>query len=148
MPPSVPERPWLLDLNRVLSPPVALLALLLAGCGQAEREQTPQPKLPRALATELAARSDRVAARLAADDPCSARADAEALQHQVIAAVNERRVPARYLEELTSAVNALVDSIVCVFPEGNVKDDDRVKPLGRSAQDARNLAEWLRANSR
>jgi len=105
--------------------------------------------LSRALATDFAARSDQVAARLEANDPdpCGARAEAEALQQRVIAAVNERRVPARYQEELTSAVNVLADSIACVPPQDK-DDDDRVKPGGRSAQDARDLAEWLGANSR
>lgn len=115
-----------------------LLALLLAGCGGGEREQAPQPKLSRPLATQLAARSDRVAARLEANDPCGARAEAEALQQQAIAAVNERRIPTRYLEELTSAVNALAVSIVCVSPppqseedEDDAEDDDEGKGKGK-----------------
>jgi hypothetical protein len=40
-------------------------------------------------------------------------AEAEALQEQTIQVVNERRVPPRYQEELTSAVNSLVASIEC-----------------------------------
>jgi hypothetical protein len=38
------------------------------------------------------------------------------LQEQTIAALNEGRVPARYQEELTSSVNALLASIECTPP--------------------------------
>ena len=48
------------------------LVVLLAGCGgggQAERTP-PQPKLPGAVARQLAARADRIAFRLDAGDTC------------------------------------------------------------------------------
>ena len=130
---------------------VALLALLLAACGETEREQAPQPRLPPALATELAALTDRVAARLAAGDRCGARSGAERLQQATIAAINEQIVPARFLEELTSEVNALAASIDCRPPKktraasppdgGQATDAD-------AAADARRLAEWLRTGAR
>jgi hypothetical protein len=120
---------------------VALLALLLAGCGGTEREQAPQPQLPARLAAELATRSDEVAARLEANDSCGARTEAEVLLRQTIAAVNERRIPPRYQEELTGSVNALLASITC-----------EASPLPSSSGEdqqgnARELADWLRANS-
>lgn len=68
------------------------------------------------MAESLAARSDAVADRLEAGDECAARAEAEALQAATIAAVNDRRVPRRYQEELLGSVNALVESIECVPP--------------------------------
>jgi len=104
---------------------VAALALLLAGCVGTEREQAPQPELPAALAAQLATRSEQVAASLDGNDPCRARAEAEALQQQTIAAVNDGRVPARYQEELTSSVNALVASIVCTpSPDDDAEEED------------------------
>jgi hypothetical protein len=94
----------------------ALLLVAFAGCGgDGEREQA-APPLPRQLAADLARQSDVVAERLEANDPCAALSEAEALQQQTIAAVNDGLVPPRYQEELTSAVNSLRASIECVPP--------------------------------
>ena len=57
-----------------------------------------------------------VARRLESGNACSARAEAEALQADTIAAVNAGRIPARYQEDLVSSVAVLVDSIECVPP--------------------------------
>lgn len=107
---------------------IALLVLLVAaGCGGGEREPDATPKLPPGLAATLAERSDSVAALLQANDPCAARLEAEGLQADTIAAVNDRRVPPRYQEELTGSVSALVASIECVPPPGDANgegDDD------------------------
>ena len=107
-----------------------MLALaLLAGCGGEEREQQ-APKLPRAVAADLAARSESVATRLEEDDPCGARSEAQRLQADTIDAVNDRRIPRRYQEELLASVNALADSIECTPPpppvanDGEGEDDD------------------------
>lgn len=84
-------------------------ALLLAGCGGERRQQpAPQPKLPRAVAQQLAARSSRVAERLRANDRCGALAEATQLQRDVIQAINAQRVPSRLQEPLQSATNSLV----------------------------------------
>jgi hypothetical protein len=92
---------------------LALCCALLAGaCGGEERTQAPQ--LPGALAERLAARSDTVADRLDGGDSCAARAEAEALQAETIQAVNDRRVPPRFQEELLASVTALLDEIECV----------------------------------
>jgi len=98
----------------------ALVAFLaVAGCGGEEgggdggERAQPTAKLPQAVADDLARRSDVVAERLEANDPCGALAEAEGLQAQTIQVVNEGRVPPRYQEELTSAVNSLVASIDC-----------------------------------
>jgi hypothetical protein len=90
-------------------------ALLASGCGGGDGGEQEQAtaKLPQPVADDLARRSDVVAGRLEANDPCGALAEAEALQEQTIQVVNEGRVPPRYQEELTSAVNSLVASIDC-----------------------------------
>lgn len=97
-------------------------ALLAAGCGSEERAAKPQ--LPGALAERLASRSDAVADRLDRGDACAARAEAEALQAETIAAVNERRVPQAFQEELLGSVTALVESIECVPPPPAAEEDD------------------------
>ena len=106
-----------------------LLAAAAAGCGGSE--PVPPPSLPAALAADLAARSDAVAQRLEAGDGCGARAEADALQADAIAAVNAGRVPARYQEELVSSVAVLVASVECVPPPVADEDDDEGKDRGK-----------------
>ena len=90
-------------------------ALCLSGCGSGpDHRAAPPPKLPPAVASDLAARSDQVARALAAGDACRAAGLARQLQQQTIAAVNAHRVPAVFQEEITSTVNDLVGRITCV----------------------------------
>jgi hypothetical protein len=100
---------------------------VVAGCGGDGREQS-VPTLPAAVASELASRSDAVAAKLEADDPCGALADAESLQQEAIAAIDAGRVPRRYQEELTAAVGSLAASITCTIPppvpDAGAEDED------------------------
>jgi hypothetical protein len=101
---------------------------VVAGCGGDGREQS-APTLPAAVASELATRSDAVAAKLEADDPCGALADAESLQQEAIAAIDAGRVPRRYQEELTAAVDSLATSISCTItapqaPDAAAEDED------------------------
>lgn len=86
-----------------------------AACGGSDgNEARPaEPRLPRALAADLAARSDRVADSLAAGDDCGAATQAEALRTAVLAAINERRVPPELQEELSGAANGLVSRVEC-----------------------------------
>jgi hypothetical protein len=88
--------------------------LLCAGCGGGRAPKpAPPPHLPRALAQTWSREAQAVAAALDAGDACTARQRSQQLQREVIAAVNAERVPARLLEPLTSAVNALPERIVC-----------------------------------
>jgi hypothetical protein len=94
----------------------ALLALAVAGCGghgHAHASAPPRPKLPRALAGQLAAASDEIARALTAGDGCGARRSAQHLQQQTIRAINGGRVPAAFQETLQSAVNDLAARIHC-----------------------------------
>jgi hypothetical protein len=72
--------------------------------------------LPAAIAADLAARSDRVAAALAAGDTCAAAAQAGQLRGRVVAAINAGRVPAPLQEDVAGAANSLVERIRCVPP--------------------------------
>jgi len=108
-----------------------VLVLLAVGCGVEE------PGLPNDLAAQLIASSDSAAARLESGEPCAGHTEVKALQAGVIEAVNSGRVPGDLQEELLGHVNALLDVTSCPPIPGN--DDP--------AEDARNLSEWLRANS-
>jgi hypothetical protein len=107
-------------------------ALLLAGCGGGDDRPTPvRPKLPAALAAQLAERSDRVATALAAGDSCAAQAEATALQQQTVQAINARRVPTALQEDLSGSVNDLVARIQCVHPQPpDERDDDENRGKG------------------
>ena len=88
------------------------------------------------LAADLALSTDAVGDRLDAGDPCGAKSVSVQLQADAIAAVNARRVPEDLQEELLSSVTALVESIQC--PSGTRE---------QIADEARELAAWLRENS-
>lgn len=100
--------------------PIAVVlgtAAVLAGCGAHSRGAAPpQPKLPRALVQQLAARSDDIARKLDARDDCGALSAAQQLQQDTIAAINERRVPPALQEPLSGAANDLVRRIQCTAP--------------------------------
>jgi hypothetical protein len=93
----------------------AAVALVLSGCGATEHAARPlPPALPHAVASDLAATSDEVAAALAAGDSCRALTLAHGLQAQTIAAINAHRVPAGLQEQLSATVNGLVARVRCV----------------------------------
>ena len=83
-----------------------------------------------------------MAARLDARDACGARAEAERLQADTIAAINAGRVPTPYQEELGAAVSALLGSIECT-PAPTTGPDAGSSPV----EEARNLSAWLKENS-
>jgi hypothetical protein len=96
---------------------VVVATAVLAGCGSSGGRPSPAPpKLPRALAAQLAQRSDNVAAALDAGNPCGALDQASRLQQDTIRAINEGRVPGPLLENLSSTVSDLVGRIKCIPP--------------------------------
>lgn len=105
----------------------AIAALLLAGgCGGGAEQAAPPPRpaIEPAVAEELAARSDEIAALLEHGDVCSAAARADELQAQVIAAINAGAVPPRFQEELSAKANELVDTVNCAPPEEDEDEDE------------------------
>jgi hypothetical protein len=115
---------------------IAIAAVVvLAGCGESGKRSAPRPTgIPTQLASNLAARSDAVAERLAANDGCGALAAAKQLQQQTIAAVNARRIPARFQEPLLGAANDLVLRIHCApppTPAAGADDDEHGKEKGK-----------------
>ena len=105
-----------------------LLVFLASGCGGEEHG------LSNDLAEPLAARSEAVASEIEAGDACGARAEAEALQAGVIAAVNDGDVPQELQEELLGSVTALLDAIECEPPTA----------AESAAGEARRVADLLR----
>jgi hypothetical protein len=104
-------------------------ALCLAGCGSGtpERRAAPAPSLPAPLAATLAQQSDKVAAALDAGDSCTALTEARRLQEDTIEAINERRVPAAFQEQLVSTVGDLVARIECVPHEDEGRGEGKGK---------------------
>jgi hypothetical protein len=101
-------------------------ALLLAGCGGGDANQTePSPRPPRIpadVAQRLAAEADLIAS--AQPGSCAARAAAARLQAEALEAIQTHRMPPRYQEPLMSAANGLVARLsVCAEPTR--KDDEK-----------------------
>jgi hypothetical protein len=88
----------------------------------------PPPTLSHSLGTSLAARSDAVAAALAAGDSCGALTLAHRLQQQTIAAINGGHVGAALQEQLLSSVNSLVTRVDCVPAPAVQQPTPRVEP--------------------
>ena len=104
-------------------------AFCLAGCGSgSEQRAAPQPKLPAAVASALASRSDEVAQALAGGDDCRALSLSQQLRQETIAAINAGRVPGAFQEHLGSTVGDLVSRIQCVPP---AKPHDNGKHKGK-----------------
>jgi hypothetical protein len=97
-----------------------LLAVAFAGCGGdgngGGETQEAAPALPRPLAERLAEQSEAVADALAAGDTEAAKAAAEKLRSDVIAAVNADQVPPELQEELGNAVNVLAEDVAAMAP--------------------------------
>jgi hypothetical protein len=113
-------------------------ALCLSACGGGgERHATPPPTLSRTVARSLAARTDAVAAALAAGDSCRAARLARQLQQQTIASINRGAVAPALQEPLSGAVNDLVARVVCVPPPAPAapKEHGHGKHKGHDKQD-------------
>ena len=106
--------------------------MALSACGGATSEPPPAPKLPRDVASLLAAQSEEVAVALESRACKQARARAAGLRGDAIAAVNSGRVPETLQEPLLAAVNELeADVATCVPPAPAgppaAPDDDEAK---------------------
>jgi hypothetical protein len=121
--------------------PLVVVCALAAGCGSSTQtvERKPAPKLPRALAAQLAGESDAIAAAVESGDACRAQELGASLRAHTTATIGH--VPARYRESLSSGVNAVVTQLpACVHvspahagdedEDGNGKGHDK-KPKGR-----------------
>jgi hypothetical protein len=95
---------------------LAAAALGLAACGSQSSHLVDAPRLPRAVAASLAARSDALAAALRRNDACTAQSEARALERQARAAVSAGRVPVVYRARLLEAVGRLAGRVPRCLP--------------------------------
>jgi hypothetical protein len=107
-------------------------ALALAGCGGGADPEPAPPALPRALAQDLAAQAEQIAATFAAGDVCGAAGQADELKDAATAAVDAGRVPAAMRQELLATVEVLVNEINCPPPEPPpAEEEDECEELER-----------------
>ena len=105
----------------------AFACVAAAGCGggdaEPERRSEP-PKIPSAVANELAERSEAVADKMDAGDVCGAALEADALEDRVEELIAAGDIPRRYRGELHSEAIWLRDEINCPDPPAPPEDDE------------------------
>jgi hypothetical protein len=106
------------------------LAIALAGCGHSTKTSAQEPALPRAVANDLAAKSDQIAAALDSGDVCGAAALADRLEDAVDAAVSSGRVPPAFQNELEQTATGLQNEVNC--EEQKQDDKGKGKKKGQS----------------
>jgi len=99
------------------------LAIALAGCGDSTRTSAQEPAFPRAVANDLAAKSDQIADALDSGDRCGAAGLADRLKDAVEAAVSNGQVPPAFQDELEQTATELQNAFNCE----EKKDDDKGK---------------------
>jgi hypothetical protein len=112
----------------------ALAALLIAGgCGGGgtDAEPPPRPAIERATAEALASTSDSIADALDAGDVCTAAGRADDLNAQVIEAINAKKIPPAFQEDVLSRAQELVNSVNCPPPPEEDEDEDEDKEKER-----------------
>jgi hypothetical protein len=107
------------------------LAITLAGCGGSARTSAQEPALPRAVAKDLAAKSDQIANALDSGDVCGAASLADRLKDAVDAAVSNGRVPPAFQDELEQTATDLQNEVNCE----EQKQDDKDKGKGKKGHD-------------
>jgi hypothetical protein len=97
---------------------VAVAVLAASACGSQSHVQGQRAaRLPRAVATSLAVRSDALAGALRRGDGCAARIQMHGLERQTRLAIAAGRVPAAYRTRLQAAVDDLAGRMPnCVPP--------------------------------
>jgi hypothetical protein len=111
--------------------------LAVAGCGGGGGDAAPPPgpAIDRATAEQLASTSDAIADALDGGDVCGAAGLADDLNAQVIAAINLRKIPPAFLEDLQARANELVNTINCPRPADENGDDEKSKKHKKKNKD-------------
>jgi hypothetical protein len=99
------------------------LAIALAGCGDSTRTSAQEQAVPRAVANDLAAKSDQIADALDSGDVCGAARLADQLKSAVEAAVSGGQVPPAFQHELERTATDLQNQVNCE----DKKQDDKGK---------------------
>ncbi|HEV3408483.1 MAG TPA: hypothetical protein VG079_07355 [Gaiellaceae bacterium] len=111
----------------------AFAGLALAACGGGEPEperRSEPPRIPSAVADELAERSDAVADKISAGDLCGAAHEADALEDRAEELIAAGEIPRRYRAELRSEAVWLRDRVNCPPPpppQEDEKEDEEEK---------------------
>jgi hypothetical protein len=107
------------------------LAVVLAACGGEGSNATAEsPSLPRAVANDLAGRSDQIADALDGGDVCGAAHLADELKDAVDAAIAGGQVPSAFQAELERTATDLQNQVNCEQEhgdEGNEEGKDKKK---------------------
>ena len=106
----------------------AFVSLALVACGGGEPEperRSEPPRIPSAVANELAERSDAVADKIDAGDICGAARDADALEDRVEALIAAGEIPRRYRKELQSEAIWLQANVNCPQPTPPPQEDEK-----------------------
>jgi hypothetical protein len=104
------------------------LAVVLAACGGGSDTTAGQAgALPRAVADDLAAKSDEIADALDRGDQCGAAHHADELKDEVEAAIADGRVPAAYQGELERTATELQNNVNCDERGKEHKAEDKGK---------------------
>jgi hypothetical protein len=111
------------------------LALALAGCGGSSNQRAQsEPQLPRAIAEDLASRSEAIADALDAGDTCKAAELADGLKDAVEATLAGGHVPSAFRRELERNADDLQNEVNCTAEEhgdegkGKKKGQDKNSP--------------------
>jgi hypothetical protein len=105
-------------------------ALSLTACGGSDQTLAETPRLPRAVANELARSSEQVAAALDAGDVCGAAVLADDLENAVEGAIAEGDVPPELRPELEAAAVELQNGINCP-PEPEEEEENGESGKGK-----------------
>ena len=89
------------------------LAIALAGCGGSSGTSAQEAALPRAVANDLAGKSDEIADALDSGDVCGAAKLADQLKDAVDAAVSDGQVPPAFQDELEQTATDLQNEVNC-----------------------------------
>lgn len=98
-------------------------ALAPASCGGSDQSSAEAPKLPRALASDLADTSEAIADALDAGDVCGAAGLADQLKDAVDAAVSAGQVPPELRGEVEQAALDLQNGVNCPAPPEEEEED-------------------------
>jgi hypothetical protein len=127
---------------RALAGLAAFVSLALVACGGGEPEperRSEPPRIPSAVANELAGKSEAVAQKIDAGDVCGAARDADVLEDRVEALIAAGEIPRRYRDELHSEAIWLQDRVNCPQPappqQEEEKEDEEEKEKEKEKED-------------
>ena len=106
-------------------------ALACSACGGSDQRSAEEPRLPPALASDLAESSDAIAAALDAGDVCGAAGLADELKNAVESAIASGEVPAELQRELEGAALELQNGVNCTAEPADEKKDEDENDKGK-----------------